>query len=153
MIAGLFPASVALYRSVGFELAGSYVERRFPAAHLAAIPGGGDVVGPARAARTTWPPCAAATTALPPSATVTSTGPRRSGGTSVPADLAGLHLYVVDGPDGGLAGYAIYRHGKGRPPYDYSIAVDEVMADEPDVSARPVAGGRAARAPRLPTST
>ncbi|MEO6988439.1 MAG: GNAT family N-acetyltransferase, partial [Aquihabitans sp.] len=35
VIAGLFPAAVALYRKVGFEVAGSYVRRKVPAALFA----------------------------------------------------------------------------------------------------------------------
>jgi predicted acetyltransferase len=53
----------------------------------------------------------------------------------VPSNLDETMLYVVDGgaPAGELLGYAVYRHGKGRHPYDYSVAVFEVLSDDPDV--------------------
>jgi predicted acetyltransferase len=42
---------------------------------------------------------------------------------------------VVDDVDrpGELAGYALYRHGPGPRPYDYSVIVHEVLAEDPDV--------------------
>jgi len=48
-------------------------------------------------------------------------------------DLAETMLYVVDGEDG-LDGYAAYRHGTARAPYDYSVVVNEVIAEDPDVA-------------------
>lgn len=53
----------------------------------------------------------------------------------LPEDLAETMLYVVGDPaaPGEVAGYAIYRHGPARAPYDYSVVVGEVLADDPDV--------------------
>lgn len=37
VISALFPAALSLYRAVGFEVAGSYVHRRFPAVQVSTI--------------------------------------------------------------------------------------------------------------------
>ncbi|WP_421120032.1 enhanced intracellular survival protein Eis [Aquihabitans daechungensis] len=134
VVSGLFPASLALYRSVGFELAGSYVARRFPAAEIGRI-------RPSRGAevrRGTVDDIAAVHRCHE------QAGPRRDGqlrrdggwwARSLPLDLADRILYVVDDVHrpGELAGYAIYRHGPGPRPYDYSVIVHEVLAEDPDV--------------------
>jgi len=135
VVAALFPSSVALYRSVGFELAGGFVDRTVPASHLRSIVGGHDIevrVGqPADIERVRR--C------------YDRIAPSRHGyldrademwARRLPPDLAGLHLYVVDAsPVGELAGYVIYRHVKGRDPYDYGIRVVELLADDPGTSA------------------
>jgi len=151
--AGLFPAAVALYRSVGFELAGGYVERRIPSAHLAAIRGGRDVVvRPGTAADV------AGVRACYDRIAATRSGyldrPEELWRRKVPGDLAGLHLYVVDaarGPAPTLTGYAAYRHVKARPPYDYSVRLVELMADDPDVTAAlwRVVGSSGTQAPHV----
>ena len=93
--AGLFPSSVALYRSVGFELAGGYVERRIPSAHLASITGGSDVV-----IRPGGPEDVAGARACYDRIARTRHGhldrPEEMWRRKVPADLTGMHLYVVD---------------------------------------------------------
>ncbi len=134
VIAGLFPASLALYRSVGFELAGSYVLRRFPAAEVGKLrPGRGVEVR-----RGTLDDIGAVHRCHE------AAGPGRDGllrrdlgwwERRLPPDLADVVLYVVDDPHrpGELAGYAIYRHGPGPRPYDYTVLVTEVLADDPDV--------------------
>jgi predicted acetyltransferase len=134
VVAGLFPASLALYRSVGFELAGSYVARRFPAAavgrirperHVEVRRGTVDDVDAVHRCHE-------------------AAGPGRDGqlgrdpgwwARSLPPDLDDRVLYVVDDPGrpGELAGYALYRHGPGPRPYDYTVIVHEVVADDPDV--------------------
>lgn len=133
VIAGLFPASVELYRSVGFELAGSYVMRRIPAAHLAAVrPAGaaevrrgtaGDVAAVHRCYERLAPRVDGSVTRTP------SWWARR-----LPPDLADTVLYVVDDPTrpGELRGYGSYRHGKAEFPYDYSVVVSEVRAADGD---------------------
>ena len=131
-IAGLFPSSVALYRSVGFELAGSHVARRFPADHLAAIESAPDVVvrqGSAKdrdAVRRCYDRLATRV-----DGSLRRDEPMWAG--RLPEDLAGVELYVVDDPDrpGEFDGYATYRMTAGRPPYDYSVTVGEVLADRP----------------------
>lgn len=135
VIAGLFPASVGLYRAAGFELAGSYVHRRLPAAHLAALASAPDVA----VRRGTTDDVAAVHRAHERMARA------RDGMVSrtrpwwrhrLPEDLAATMLYVVEAgwTDGReLAGYAIYRTAPARGPYDYSVVVSEVLADEPDV--------------------
>ncbi len=133
VIAGLFPASVQLYRSVGFELAGSYVHRRLPAAHLAALAPAPEV----RVRRGTVDDVGAVHRCYDRLA-------RRLDGPltrhdawwarRLPPDLADTVLYVVDHPVdvGELDGYASYRHGPARAPYDYSVVVSEVQAARPD---------------------
>ena len=134
--AGLFPSSVALYRSVGFELAGGYVERRIPSAHLASISGGPDVV-----IRPGGPEDVAGARACYDRIAQPRHGhldrPEEMWRRKVPADLTGMHLYVVDDASTvpAIAGYAIYRHVKTRPPYDYAVHLVELMADDPAISA------------------
>ena len=143
--AGLFPSSVALYRSVGFELAGGYVERRIPSAHLAPIDGGS---GRRRSTRRTRRRRGGACLLRPDRsdcATVTSTAPRRCGVARCRPISPAMHLYVVDDATTSvptIAGYAIYRHVKTRPPYDYAVQLVELMADDPARLGRAVAGGR-----------
>jgi predicted acetyltransferase len=134
VVAGLYPASLALYRSVGFELAGSYVARRLPAAEVGRI----RPEQPVDVRRGTADDVAAVHRCH------VAAGPGRDGqlgrdpgwwDRSLPPDLDDRVLYVVDDPDrpGELAGYALYRHGPGPRPYDYSVIVHEVLADDPDV--------------------
>jgi len=133
VIAGLFPASVALYRSVGFEVAGSYVQRRVPAAHLAAIavPAGVEVRRGSADDVAAVHRCYGRL-ALEIDGSMLRTPDAFAA--RLPPDLADTYLYVVDDPatPGELAGYALYRHGTARPPYDYSVVVAEVHADSPD---------------------
>jgi predicted acetyltransferase len=137
VIAGLFPASVELYRRVGFELAGSYVIRRIPAAHLAAIRPAQGPGGDVRVRRGTGDDVAAVHRCYDRLA------PRVDGAVSrtpawwarrLPPDLVDTVLYVVDHPDqpGELCGYGSYRHGKAPFPYDYSVVVSEVRAVDGD---------------------
>ena len=134
VISGLFPASQALYRSVGFELAGSYVARRLPAAEVGRLRPRGAV----EVRRGTVDDIGAVHRCHE------AAGPRRDGqlrrdpgwwARSLPLDLVDRVLYVVDDPHrpGELVGYALYRHGPGPRPYDYTVIVHEVLADDPDV--------------------
>lgn len=134
VIAGLFPASMAFYRSLGFECAGSYVHRRFPVGDLASI-------RPRRpvAVRRGRPDDVAAVhrchAALAPGRDGALSRSEQWWSHLLPPDLTGIELYVVDDPAraGELAGYAAYRHRSARAPYDYAIAVFEVLSDDPDV--------------------
>jgi predicted acetyltransferase len=134
-VAGLFPASLALYRALGFEVAGSYVHRRLLAAHLASIAPG----RPVTVRRGTVDDLDAVRDCY------RRHGARRPGAVQregwwwdrrLPADLADTVLYVVDGAPraGGLPieGYATYRTGRADPPYDYSVVAGEVVAGDPD---------------------
>jgi predicted acetyltransferase len=119
---------------VGFECAGSYVHRRFPANDLARI-------GPSRPVdvrRGSVDDIAAVHRCYERAA------PGRDGSLTrssrwwtrrLPSNLDGTVLYVVDHPGqpGEVVGYAAYRHGKARAPYDYSVVVSEVLSDDPDV--------------------
>lgn len=132
VIAGLFPASVALYRSVGFEVAGSYVNRRIPATHLATIDAAPEVLvrrgAPADTAAARR--CHGRLVSGVDGALLRTDAwfARR-----MPDDLADTVLYVIDDPSrpGEIAGYGVYRYGSTRPPYDYSVVVAEVHADDP----------------------
>lgn len=134
VIAGLFPASLAFYRSLGFECAGSYVHRRFPVADLASI----------RPRRPVEVRRGAPSDVEAVHRCHAAAAPQRDGSLSRSArwwshlldpQLVGIELYVVDDPasPGELAGYAAYRHRRARAPYDYAIAVLEVLAEDPDV--------------------
>ena len=133
VIAGLFPASVQLYRSIGFELAGSYVHRRVPAAHLAGLRPSRTVtvrrgsVDDVAAVHRCYDRLARRCDG--PIARDEAWWARR-----LPPDLADTTLFVVDHPteSGALDGYAAYRHGPARAPYDYSVVVSEVLAGDPD---------------------
>lgn len=133
VIAGLFPASVQLYRSVGFELAGSYVNRRIPAVHLAAL----RPTRPVPVRRGTVDDVVAVHRCYDRLARRLD-GPLVRGkdwwARRLPTDLAATILYVVDHPteDRELAGYAIYRLGAAKAPYDYSVVVSEVQGADPD---------------------
>ncbi|QXC62063.1 GNAT family N-acetyltransferase [Aquihabitans sp. G128] len=133
VIAGLFPASVQLYRSVGFELAGSYVHRRLPAALLGAL----RPAEPAAVRRGRIADVAAVHRCYDRlsrriDGAVTRDGPWWS--RRLPPDLADTVLYVIDHPTeaGELDGYASYRMASARPPYDYSVVVSEVQAATAD---------------------
>lgn len=134
VIAGLFPASVQLYRSVGFELAGSYVHRRIPADHLAGIR-----PDPSVDVRRGTPDDMAAVhrcyDRLARGIDGAVTRDESWWGRRLPADLRDTILYVVDETEapGELRGYAVYRHGKARSPYDYSVVVSEVQAIDAEV--------------------
>lgn len=135
VISALYPAALSLYRAVGFEVAGSYVHRRFPAADLASI----RPRRPAEVRRGSVDDVAAVHRCHAAAAPGRDGTIERSGSwwrNRLPPDLAGTLLYVVDDPAsaGELAGYAIFRHGPARAPYDYSVVVSEVLADDPDVA-------------------
>jgi predicted acetyltransferase len=134
VIAGLFPASLALYRRCGFEVAGSYVGRRFPARDLAGI----RPSAPVAVRRGTTDDVDAVHRLHE------ATCPSRDGAVSrderwwhdvMPRSLDGCFLYVVDDVDrpGEVLGYATFGHGPGRAPYDYSVVVAEVRSDDPEV--------------------
>lgn len=133
VIAGLFPASVALYRSVGFELAGSYVHRRIPASHLANL----QVHRPAIVRRGSQADVAAVHRCYDRLARRLNGPVTRTAewwGRRLPPDLADTVLFVIDHPTepGELQGYGSYRHGKARPPFDYSVVVAEVQGADGD---------------------
>ena len=133
VIAGLFPASVELYRSVGFELAGSYVHRRLPAADLGALRASRKV-----ALRRGTPEDVEAVhrcyERLAPTVDGRVSRDTRWWARRLPFDLADTMLYVVDAPTnrGELDGYAIYRTGRARGPYDYAVVVTEVVGANAD---------------------
>lgn len=133
VVAGLFPASLALYRSVGFELAGSYVARRLAAADVAGI-------RPSRPVevRRGTPADVEAVHRCYEGAGAQQDGllvrPVGWWSRRLPPELGDALLYVVDGPSPDVvAGYAIARRGPGREPFDYSMSVTEVVAHDPDV--------------------
>ena len=152
VISGLFPASQALYRSVGFECAGSYVLRRFPTNEIGRIRprrevavrrgSAGDVDAVHRLHD-----------ALAPGRDGTLHRDEHWWAHRLPTDLDDVILYVVDDPAtaGELLGYAIYRHGPGPRPYDYSVVVTELLADDPDVTRAlwRVVGSSGSQAPTL----
>lgn len=129
VIAGLFPASVEMYRKVGFEVAGSYVRRRIPAAHLAALAPAPsiDVRRGTENDLDAVVRCHNRFAGRIDGALVRDHG---MWAMRMPEDLDGLELYVVDAPErpGEVDGYGAYRMTGARPPYDYSITVSEVIA-------------------------
>lgn len=133
VIAGLFPASVALYRSVGFELAGSYVHRRLPASLFTSL----RPERPVEVRRGTVDDVAAVHRCYERLSRRLDGPLVRDDGwwrQRLPPDLAETVLYVIDHPTdpGELDGYAGYRMASARPPYDYSVVVSEVQAADAD---------------------
>ncbi len=133
VIAGLFPSSVALYRSVGFELAGSYVHRRLRAADVGAVRPG----RPVDVRRGSIDDLAAVHRChlrLGPNHDGTLVRSEGWWARRFDHDLSTSVLYVVDAAEPGeLDGYSVHRLGSTAPPYDYTVVVSEVVADDPDV--------------------
>lgn len=133
VIAGLFPASFGFYRGCGFEAAGSYVERWFPAASVAAIaPGAGEVE-----VRRGTVDDVAAVRRLQAAAALGRDGAIVRGDwwwdRILPTDLGESFLYVVDDPAdrSAVLGYAVFGHRPAAPPYDYDVEVAEVLSGDP----------------------
>ncbi len=132
VIAGLYPASTQLYRNNGFEVAGVWSQRSLPSRSLHTLRPTGVAARRAgaddeEAIKACYRRCAVA----------------RDGWLDRPevwwADIldpekaAERHLYVVDGPDGAVAGYVRYSHRPAKP-YGYTIHVHELVADAVDVT-------------------
>lgn len=137
VIAGLFPASVQLYRSVGFELAGSYLHRRIPAGLFTSIrtTPGAERVDVRRGSVDDVAAIHRCYDRLARRLDGPLTRDEAWWARRLPPDLADTACFVVDHPTepGELDGYAVYRHGKGRPPFDYSVVVSEVQGATPEV--------------------
>ena len=136
VISGLYPAQTQLYRGNGFEVAGVYAYRTFPSRSLHRLRPSGAV----QVRRGTADDLPAVKDCYRRYA-ATQDGwldrPDVWWDNLLPADKVGREqfLYVVDGPDGKLAGYARYGHGKVPPPgHGYTIQVSEVCAEELDVA-------------------
>lgn len=133
VVAGLYPAALSLYRAVGFEAAGSYVHRRFPARDLASM-APSRPVEVRRGSPEDLPAVRRCHERSGPGRDGTIRRPQHWWDQRLPPDLAGVALYVIDEPDapGEVRGYAATRQGPGRRPYDYSVTAIEVLADDPD---------------------
>lgn len=133
MTAGLFPAAVALYRKVGFEVAGSYVQRQLPAALFGNLPPAPDVI-----VRRGEPDDRAAIIRCYERLARCTDGAllrdEHLWRARLPDDLAGVEVFVVDADDrsGEVDSYAIYRMTPGRPSVDYAVTVSEVVAGHAD---------------------
>lgn len=133
VIAGLFPATLGFYRGCGFEAAGSYVERWFPAASVGSIAPGPGAVEVRRGSVDD----VGAVRRLQAASAVGRDGAIVRGDwwwdRLLPADLGDSFLYVVDDPSrpGEVLGYAIFGHRPAAAPYDYDIEVAEVLSDDP----------------------
>lgn len=136
VISGLYPAQTQLYRGNGFEVAGVFAYRTFPSRSLHKLRPSGAVSvrkGTAEdlpAIKDCYRRFAATQDGWLDRPDVWWTN-------ILPAEKIGADqfLYVVDGPDGSLAGYVRYGHGKAVPPrHGYTIQVSEVCAEDPDVS-------------------
>jgi predicted acetyltransferase len=136
VLAALYPATTALYRGVGFGLAGVWAMHKLPTRSLQDIRPAGSVqirrgsiadVPAVKECYRAW-------------------APRQQGHLDRSDDwwdhnfLRGLdenrYLYVVDAdrPGGGLAGYIHYRQSA-RPEWGYLMSVSEVVATSVDVAA------------------
>jgi predicted acetyltransferase len=153
VIAGLFPATFGLYRPCGFEIAGSYVERWFPAAAVGAI----DASTALAPVRRGTPDDVAAVHRFQAELALRRDGAIVRGpwwwSRLLPDDLGDSYLYVVDHPErrGEVIGYAIFGHRPAAAPYDYEVDVGEVLAEDPDVvrSLWRVVGSSGSQAPHV----
>lgn len=135
VLAGLYPASTKLYRGVGFEVAGVFVQHSIFTRHL-------NQIRPMVA----WPKERRLTRDDMPAikACYRRHASTRQGWLDRPEvwwenrifeNFDKEHWYGVDasGPGGELAGYVRYRHERAAPPYSYDIHVPELCAADPDV--------------------
>jgi predicted acetyltransferase len=134
VIAGLYPATTRLYRSVGFELGAVWTDRRFPIRSLERLSPsvGVDVRRARRDDVSAIKACYAAH------------APRRQGWLDRPEvwwnrildeQWDDRHLYVVDGDRGAIDGYVMYRQAPDpERVFGYQVNVNEVVTDEVDVA-------------------
>jgi len=134
-VSSLFPATTALYRSLGWELGGHYAVRRVSARRLR------DVPRPERGAlrplrEEDWPAVHACYGAFVVGA---------NGCLERPAQWwerkrfqwRGRDAYVFEGEDGALEGYLVYRQVDGEYSHlggDFNLAVEELVATTRDAS-------------------
>ena len=134
VLAGLYPATTRLYRSVGFELGAVWSERRFPIRSLQLIPPASGVAV-RRAQREDMPAiqdCYAAHAATHP------------GWLERPAVWwhrileevwDDRYVFVIDAEGGGIAGYIVYRQSADPDRhFGYRINVVDLVADEVEVA-------------------
>jgi predicted acetyltransferase len=136
VISGLYPAQTQLYRGNGFEVAGVATYRTFPTRSLHHLRAAGAVH--VRSATADDLP-AIKDCYLRFAATQDGwlDRPEFWWENVLPAKDVGTDqfVYVVDGPDGTLAGYVRYRHAKVPPPgHGYTMQVAEMCTEEPDVA-------------------
>ena len=135
VISGLYPAQTQLYRGTGFEVAGTLTYQTVPNRSLQKLRPAGHV--------TVRRAGAADLAAIKACYRRFATG--QDGWLDRPEvwwdrifdaeKLHEQHLYVVDGGDsgdGGLVGYVRYTHKEAKP-HGYTIVVEELCADDPDV--------------------
>ena len=133
VIAGLYPATTALYRGVGFGLAGAWGVHKVDARSLQALRP--TSVRARRGTAADLPAVKEHYLAYAP----TQDGFLDRNEAWWDRWLEGLddtlYLYVVDGDGpGGLAGYVLYGQGR-RPNWGYRIEVREVVSRDPEVVA------------------
>src|SRR4051812_2835117 len=134
VIAGLFPATTRLYRTVGFELGAVWSDRRFPIRSLERLaPSGGVQVR--RARRDDIPAIQACYAAHAPGHPGWLDRPDVWWNRILVETWDERHVYVVDGDSGALAGYMVYRQAPDPDrTFGYQINVNEVVTDEIDVA-------------------
>jgi predicted acetyltransferase len=128
VLAGLYPASTPLYRSVGFGLAGVWAEHSIAGEHLRRLPAspeGEPAVRPA--GRADLPAIRACYAAVAPTMTGWLDRPEVWWDRILGERWDFRHVYVVDG-DAGLAGYVVYEHTAKTPTVVYGLRVLEVVA-------------------------
>jgi predicted acetyltransferase len=132
-IAGLYPATTRLYRTVGFELGAVWSDRRFPIRSLQHLAPSGLHVR--RAARDDVPAIQACYRSVAPGHPGWLDRPEVWWNRILIDAWDKLHVYVVDGDAGGLAGYIVYRQ---QPDPDrqfgYQINVVELVTDDVEVA-------------------
>jgi len=134
VISGLYPASTRLYRGVGYEVAGLWAERIIPIRSLQQLqkPAGVTV---RRATPDDWPAVKDCYQRLAPTRAGWLDRPEVWWDRLLVQRGDDLFVYVVDGPDGSIAGYISYRHtADPHRSFGYIIAVAELVAAEVDVT-------------------
>ena len=131
VIAGLYPATTALYRKVGFELSGVWGRQRICTRELQRLP-------PARHVRTRrageadFSAIEACYARVAPNTPGFLDRSRNWWDRLLTGDPT-QQLYVVDGDDGAVAGYVRYRIRMQPDMNDSTIDVDECIADTAEV--------------------
>lgn len=133
VLAGLYPASTALYRSIGFELGGVWSRRRLPARSLRLLPPA-PRVSVRRASAADLPAVKDCYRRVAPSCDGWLDRDAVWWQRVVEDGFDDHHVYAVDAGGGGLAGYLVYDQRQTADGWGHTVAVREVVAEAPEVA-------------------
>jgi predicted acetyltransferase len=134
VVSGLYPASTRLYRGVGFEVAGVWAERVIPIRSLQMLPRAAGVAV-RRASTDDIPAIQACYGRVAPNQPGWLDRPEVWWKRILKEGWADLHVYVVDGGNGEIAGYVVYRQAPDpKRTWGYEIQVSNLISAEPDAT-------------------